>query len=83
VDEVYTAAVVRPTVQGSRWILWRGIDLGVINNIVDGVGPRSRGIGARLAQLQSGNIRSYASWVVFGGALLLFAMTIFGEAAAR
>ena len=83
VDEIYTAAIVRPTVEGSRWILWRGLDLGVINSLVDGVGPHARAIGAKLAQLQSGSIRSYASWVVFGGALLLFAITIFGQVGAR
>ncbi len=83
VDEVYSAAVVRPVVQGSRWILWRGIDQSVIGNIVDGVGSQVRSFGGVLKNLQSGSVRSYASWVVFGSVLLLVAMTFMREAGTR
>ena len=38
VDEAYDAMVVEPVVQGSRTVLWRGIDAGVIDGIVNGVG---------------------------------------------
>jgi NADH-quinone oxidoreductase subunit L len=83
VDEIYSAAVVKPVVNGSRFILWRGIDQSLINNLVDGVGLQARSLGGVLRTLQSGSIRSYASWIVFGCVLLLFAMTIVGEAVTR
>ena len=74
VDEVYDAAVVTPVVKGSRIFLWRGVDAGFIDGIVNGFGSRSRGIGNILRLLQSGNIRSYAAWVVLGSVLLLLAI---------
>ncbi len=74
VDEVYDAAVVTPVVKGSRIFLWRGIDAGFIDGIVNGFGSRSRGVGNILRLLQSGNIRSYAAWVVLGSVLLLLAI---------
>jgi NADH-quinone oxidoreductase subunit L len=74
VDEIYDATVVTPVVKGSRIFLWRGIDAGLIDGIVNGVGARSRGVGNILKLLQSGNIRSYAAWVVLGSVLLLLAI---------
>jgi NADH-quinone oxidoreductase subunit L len=55
-------------------ILWRGVDAGRIDGIVNGAGTRSRGVGNILKLLQSGNIRSYAAWVVLGSVLLLLAI---------
>jgi NADH-quinone oxidoreductase subunit L len=78
VDEMYDAAVVEPLVEGSRTILWRGIDAGLIDGTVNGVGKRSRGIGSILRLIQSGNIRSYAAWVVLGSIVLLLAIGFAG-----
>ncbi len=74
IDEVYDVLIVRPLVQGSRIVLWRGVDAGLIDGAVNGVGARSRGIGSVLRLAQSGYIRSYAAWVVFGSIILLFAI---------
>ena len=81
VDEVYDATVVEPLVEGSRTVLWRGVDAGLIDGTVNGVGTRSRGIGCILRLLQSGNIRSYAAWVVLGSIVLLLAIGLAGGAA--
>jgi NADH-quinone oxidoreductase subunit L len=78
VDEVYDAAVVKPVVEGSRVLLWRGMDAGVIDGMVNGIGARARNAGGVLRLLQSGNLRSYATWVVFGGVLVIVAMGIAG-----
>ncbi len=78
VDEVYDAAVVEPLVKGSRTVLWKGVDTGLIDAIVNGVGARSRGIGRIFRLLQSGNIRSYAAWVVLGSIVLLLAIGFVG-----
>jgi NADH-quinone oxidoreductase subunit L len=78
VDEVYSATVVRPLVGGSRIVLWKGVDAGLIDGIVNGVGARCRDVGSVLRLLQSGNIRSYATWVLFGSVALILAMGLFG-----
>jgi NADH-quinone oxidoreductase subunit L len=77
-DEIYSAAVVRPLVGGSRIVLWKGVDAGLIDGIVNGVGARCRDVGSVLRLLQSGNIRSYATWVLFGSVALLVAMGLWG-----
>jgi NADH-quinone oxidoreductase subunit L len=78
VDEAYDTVVVEPLVEGSRTVLWRGIDAGLIDGTVNGVGRRSRGIGSILRLIQSGNIRSYAGWVVLGSIVLLIAIGFAG-----
>jgi NADH-quinone oxidoreductase subunit L len=74
VDEIYDAAVVKPVVNGSRVVLWRGVDAGLIDGAANGVGSRSQGFGGWLKLFQSGNIRSYATWVVFGSVILVVAL---------
>jgi NADH-quinone oxidoreductase subunit L len=74
VDEVYDATVVHPMIEGSRAVLWRGVDQGLIDGVVNGVGSQSQGIGGILRRLQSGNIRSYATWIVIGAVILLLVM---------
>jgi NADH-quinone oxidoreductase subunit L len=78
VDEIYGAVVVDPVVSGSREVLWKGVDVAVIDGAVNGVGNRARGIGGVLKRLQSGNIRSYAAWVLLGSVVLLFIMGVMG-----
>jgi NADH-quinone oxidoreductase subunit L len=74
VDEVYDATVVDPIVGGSSSVLWRGVDVGLIDGTVNGIGSQARGMGMILRMLQSGNIRNYATWVVFGSVLLVAAI---------
>jgi NADH-quinone oxidoreductase subunit L len=74
VDEIYDAAVVKPLVGGSRVVLWKGFDAGLIDGTVNGIGARAKGIGGVLRLAQSGNTRSYATWIAFGGVLVIFGM---------
>jgi NADH-quinone oxidoreductase subunit L len=74
VDEIYDAAVVQPLVGGSRAVLWKGVDAGLIDGAVNGVGNRAQRIGGVLKLLQSGNIRSYATWVVVGSVVVIVAL---------
>ena len=78
VDELYDAAVVKPIVGGSRVLLWKGVDVGVIDGIANGIASRARDVGGVLRLLQSGNIRSYAAWVLFGSVLLIVALGMAG-----
>jgi len=78
IDEVYDATVITPLLATSRTVLWKGVDAGVIDGTVNGVGKRSRGVGGILRLLQSGNIRSYAAWVVLGSVIVLLAIGFAG-----
>jgi NADH-quinone oxidoreductase subunit L len=72
VDEIYDAALVHPILGGSREILWKGLDAGVIDGSVNGVGRSIRGWGAVLRHVQNGLARSYATWILVGTAILLY-----------
>ena len=72
VDEFYNWLVVRPLCSVSEKILWRRVDVKAIDGVmVDGTGEEVAGTGNLLRRIQSGNIRSYASWVLLGATLWL------------
>ncbi|MFI5228981.1 MAG: NADH-quinone oxidoreductase subunit L [Gemmatimonadales bacterium] len=69
VDEIYDAAVVKPLVGGSRGLLWRGIDVGLIDGLgVNGSAYLTRFVGWIGSQFQSGRLGTYA-WVLVAGVL--------------
>ena len=77
IDEIYNALFVAPLLFISKYILWHVIDEGIIDGIVNGSASAARGAGGKLRELQSGNARSYATWVVAGAvcvAVLLLAL---------
>jgi NADH-quinone oxidoreductase subunit L len=80
VDEAYDAVIVHPIVLGSETVLWKTADAGLIDGIVNGAGTQSQGIGSILRLLQSGNVRSYATWVVIGAVAVILAIGIGGAA---
>ena len=68
VDEIYLAVIVRPLLWISTHVLWQTIDVGIIDGAVNGTAHLARQAGGELRELQSGNTRSYATWVVVGAA---------------
>jgi len=74
VDEIYGAVIIKPIVNGSRVLLWKLVDVSGIDGLVNGIATWCRGVGGVLRRIQSGNIRSYATWVVFGSVMLIVAM---------
>jgi NADH-quinone oxidoreductase subunit L len=66
IDELYNAAFVQPLLWISTNVLWHVIDEGAIDGTVNGVARGMRESGGQLRQIQSGNARSYATWVVIG-----------------
>jgi NADH-quinone oxidoreductase subunit L len=66
VDEIYAALIVGPLLWLSTNVLWHVVDEKLIDGTVNGAADVARHTGARLRELQSGNARSYASWVVLG-----------------
>ncbi len=81
VDEIYGATVIRPLIRGSRILLWRGLDVGVIDGSVNGVGARAQNLGSLLRLVQSGSIRSYAAWALFGAVAVIAAIQLMGGGA--
>ena len=77
VDEIYDDAIVKPVVGVSRQLLWRGIDVGVIDGLgVNGSAYFARFVGFIGSQFQSGRLGTYA-WVLTLGVLaVLGAFTI-------
>jgi NADH-quinone oxidoreductase subunit L len=79
VDEAYQAVVVKPLKGISRIVLWKGMDEGLIDaGLVNGLGRAVRAWGSIVRHFQSGSIRNYATWVLAGCLLVIFAMGLFG-----
>jgi NADH-quinone oxidoreductase subunit L len=73
VDELYHAVVVGPLLWISRNVLWKVVDVGLIDGTVNGIATGTTAAGDTVRQQQSGNTRSYAVWVLVG-AIILFAI---------
>ncbi len=79
VDELYWATIVKPLEAISRFVLWHGVDEGVIDGVgVTGLAHTVRGWGALFRRIQSGSIRNYATWVLAGSLLVIFALALIG-----
>jgi NADH-quinone oxidoreductase subunit L len=77
VDEIYDAAVVRPTYSVSRNLLWRGVDVGLIDGLaVNGSAYFARFVGWAGSRLQSGQTGTYAWVLVIGVLAVLGAFTM-------
>jgi NADH-quinone oxidoreductase subunit L len=81
IDELYGAVITRPLRAFSRVVLWRVVDVTLIDGTVNGVGSTARGAGNGLRQQASGQIRSYATWVALGAAAVLLYMYFGGPRA--
>jgi NADH-quinone oxidoreductase subunit L len=78
VDELYAALFVKPLVEGSSVILWKGVDQGMIDATVDGAADSARHASDNVRHMQSGNLRSYAGWIAAGGAAVIAYMVWMG-----
>jgi len=71
VDEIYDAAVVHPLRDGSTSVLWKTIDVRVIDGVVNGTGYLVRESAGALRLLQTGSLRVYAASLLTGVLLVL------------
>jgi NADH-quinone oxidoreductase subunit L len=78
VDEAYQEGVVDPILEGSTEVLWRGVDVGLVDGAVNGAGSTAQAAFGALRKMQSGNIRSYAGWVALGAVALVAYMVWMG-----
>jgi NADH-quinone oxidoreductase subunit L len=72
VDELYDATIIQPIKRTSEGLLWKGMDAGLVDGTVNGVGATVRGSAALLRLLQTGSVRAYAA-SIFVGVLLILA----------
>lgn len=73
IDELYGVIVVAPVLFVARWILGVLVERGIIDGGTLTAGYTAQGLGALVARIQSGNIRSYAGWLALFAALVLAA----------
>jgi len=66
IDEIYDAAIVQPIQIVSEDGLWKGVDIGVIDRTVNGVGQAVGGTSEVLRLFQSGSVRAYAASIFLG-----------------
>jgi NADH-quinone oxidoreductase subunit L len=71
VDELYAALVVRPLVWLSDHVLWKIVDVQAIDGTVNGIAQGATAVGDSVRHTQSGNARSYATWVVVGALVII------------
>jgi len=71
VDEIYDAIIVLPIVVTAREFLWRFIDGAVIDGMVNGIGRMIQSSATGLRRMQTGYVRMYAGWILFGGILIV------------
>jgi NADH-quinone oxidoreductase subunit L len=71
VDEIYDAILVHPIVVTSREFLWKFVDVLVIDGLVNGIGQSVRSLADGLRHMQTGYVRTYAGWILFGGIVVV------------
>lgn len=71
VDEIYNGLIVDPLTRFSRLGLWKGFDVGFVDGIVNGIGHSVSALGGIARGIQSGFIRSYAAFILFGGLIVI------------
>jgi NADH-quinone oxidoreductase subunit L len=76
VDEAYGAAIVKPLLAMSHYVLDVVVDKGILGGAAWLLAGTATMSGAILQRWQSGNIRSYAAWLAAGAAAVLLFVVI-------
>ena len=72
VVEIYEAGLVHPAFVTAKNVLWRGLDVGIIDNLfVNGSAAVARGFAWIGAQIQNGSTGAYAWGIALGAIVLL------------
>ena len=71
VDELYDWVIVWPFVWLSTRLFWQVVDEGAVDGSVNRLAHVAQRFGDRVRQVQSGNTRSYAAWVVLGAVFVI------------
>ena len=71
VDEIYDASIIVPTLRGSEKLLWRGLDVFVIDGVVNGTAKLMSVVSHLSRRVQVGVTQSYAVVFVVGIVVIL------------
>ena len=71
IDELYDAAIVQPIKLFSTGGLWKGMDAGVVDGAVNGVGLAVQAGSDTLRRVQTGSVRTYAAALILGVVVIL------------
>jgi NADH-quinone oxidoreductase subunit L len=71
IDELYDAAIVQPIKVFSTGGLWKGMDAGVVDGAVNGVGLAVQAGSGGLRRVQTGSVRTYAAALILGVVVIL------------
>jgi NADH-quinone oxidoreductase subunit L len=71
IDEIYDRVIVWPILGISRQVLWKIFDVKIIDGSIDDLGKLTQFRARGLRLMQTGYVRAYAGWIVFGGILIV------------
>jgi NADH-quinone oxidoreductase subunit L len=71
IDELYDAAIVQPIKLFSTGGLWKGMDAGIVDGAVNGVGLAVQAGSGGLRRIQTGSVRTYAGALFLGVVVIL------------
>jgi NADH-quinone oxidoreductase subunit L len=71
VDEAYEALIVQPVKLLSDRVLWKVVDIRIIDGAVNGIAALAARVGNGLRQMQSGLARGYAAVVILGALIII------------
>jgi NADH-quinone oxidoreductase subunit L len=71
VDEVYDAAIVQPIRIVSEEGLWKRVDAGGIDGLVNGTAHAVGRLSDRLRRMQTGSVRAYAASIFVGVVMIV------------
>jgi len=74
IDELYNRVLVQPLMVVSRYVLFWVVECGIVRGSAWLLAGIATLLGEFVRRWQSGNLRSYAGWLAFGAAVLLFAV---------
>ncbi len=72
VDELYNFLFIQPIKWFSTNVLWKIVDVAVIDGIVNGYAYLTEGLSTVVAKIQNGFVRSYIGWIVLGSIGILY-----------
>ena len=79
IDQAYSLFVVGGLKSLARRVLWRAVDVGVVDGAVNGTASLFRRWSGVASRMQGGNTRTYAAWIVTGAALVfLYLFSVIG-----
>ena len=76
IDQAYFSGIVDPMVKGSRNVLWKVIDVNIVDGMVNGAGSLTKFFGQLLRGMQVGIAQMYAALMVLGIIVIIYLMVL-------